>query len=80
MKIFRKLNLSLGLQASRDTGDTISNLQYAEVACSQLARAKLGLKHSAEILLDIIKAAQVGRQCLSHMRNHYSKKFIIFLA
>jgi hypothetical protein len=87
MKIFRKLNLSLGLQASRDTGDTISNLQYAEVACSQLASvkrrsipAKLGLKHSAEILLDIIKAAQVSRQCLSHMRNHYSKKFIIFLA
>ena len=73
MKIFNKLNSSLGPKAPRDTGDRISNLQYAEVACFQLASvkrrsipAKLGLKHSAQILLDIIKAAQVGRQCLPY--------------
>jgi hypothetical protein len=73
MKIFSKLNSSSGpKKASQDTGERISNLQYAEVACFQLASvkrrsipAKLGLKHSAQILLDIIKAAQVGRKCLS---------------
>lgn len=50
----------------------ISNLQYAQVACSELAsvqkrsnRAKLGLKRSAQILLEIIKVAQVGWWSLS---------------
>jgi hypothetical protein len=73
MKIFNKLNKSsLDPKASRAaTGDSdrVSNLHYAEVACFQLARvkrrsipAKLGLKHSAQILLDIIKAAQVSWQ------------------
>jgi hypothetical protein len=80
MKIFNRLNSSLDPKASRATGDRISNLQYAELACYQLASvksrsipAKLGLKHSAQILLDIIKAAQVSWQCLYHipMRNHY---------
>jgi hypothetical protein len=71
MKIISKSNFSLGPKASRATGDRISNLQHAEVACFQLASvkkqsipAKLGLKHSARILLDIIKAAQVNRQRL----------------
>jgi hypothetical protein len=71
MKIFNKLNKSsLGPKASRattgDSEDRVSNnLQYAEIACFQLASvkrrsipSKLGLKHSAQILLDIIKAAQ----------------------
>ena len=64
MKIFSKLN---GPKALRATGDRISNLQYAHVACFQLASvkkrsipAKLGLKHSGQILLGIIKAAQVS--------------------
>ena len=79
MKIISKSNFSLGPKASRaTTGDRISNLQHAEVACFQLARvkkqsiaAKLGLKHSAQILLDIIKAAQVSRQHIYPMRIHH---------
>ena len=73
MRIFSKLNSSSGPKAPRATEDRISNLQYAELACFQLASvkrrsipAKLGLKHSAQILLDIIKAAQVSRQCLPY--------------
>jgi hypothetical protein len=79
MKIISRSNFSLGPKASRAIGDRISesNLQHAEVACFQLASvkkrsipAKLGLKHSAQILLDIIKAAQVIGS-VSPMRNHY---------
>ena len=61
------LDFSLGPRVSRATGDKISSLEYAEVTCSQLAsvkrqtiRAKLGLKDSGQILLEIIKAAQVS--------------------
>ena len=85
MKIFSKLNSSLGPKASRATGDRFSNLQYAQVACFQLASvkkrsisAKLGLKRSAQILLDIIKVAQVSWQCLSHSNAQPLLTSIIF--
>ncbi|KAF8798218.1 hypothetical protein BYT27DRAFT_7123256 [Phlegmacium glaucopus] len=64
----RILNKSLGPKTSGGNGDRVSSLQYAEVACFQLARvkrqsikAKLGLKHSAQILLEIIGAAESSK-------------------